>query len=171
MKLAIQCAFNYTTASLWNLFLLYIPSEALQEYSVKMNYAHISNLYICSLYGLIGKEVNMKNEDWIDKATQDYVKNSPSYHPCTVIATRESFKDGIIYALSHQWVSVADALPDENEEVLCMMKSNGAVVSGFIFKNEKDTPQVATSPDFHFEDYGEYEPTHWMHKPKLNPER
>lgn len=25
-------------------------------------------------------------------------------------------------------------------------------------------------PDFHFEDYGGYEPTHWMRKPKLNTE-
>lgn len=83
---------------------------------------------------------------------------------------KDSYKQGESGTLNNQWIPVDERLPREDEEVLCMMKSNGAVVSGFIFKNEKGTPQVATSPDFHFEDYGGYEPTHWMHKPKLNTE-
>lgn len=72
------------------------------------------------------------------------------------------------YVRKSQWISVDERLPNEDKEVLCRMKSNGAVVSGFIFKNEKGIPQVATSPDFHFEDYGGYEPTHWMPIPSLS---
>lgn len=42
------------------------------------------------------------------------------------------------------------------------MKSNRAIVGGFIFLNQDGHAEVATSPDFHFEDYENYEPTHWL---------
>ena len=87
---------------------------------------------------------------------------------------RERYKKTLIrfatIALSHQWVSVEDALPEPHEEVLCRMKSNDAVVSGFIFRNKKGIPEVATDSCFHFEDYEEYEPTHWCPIPPLNPD-
>lgn len=86
-------------------------------------------------------------------------------------AAQEYTADQTREAIDSQWISVEERLPKESEEVLCMMKSNGAIVSGFIFKNEKGAPQVATSPDFHFEDYGGYEPTHWCPIPQLNPEK
>lgn len=76
------------------------------------------------------------------------------------------FFAGAEYALSHQWISVEEALPDENEEVLCMMKSNHAIVSGYIYK-ENGIATVATSPDFEFEDYGDYEAVAWMPRPEL----
>lgn len=80
-------------------------------------------------------------------------------------------KWGADFALSHQWRSVEDELPNEDEEVLCRMKSNGAIVSGFIMKSKRTGRlEVATSPDFHFEDYGDYEPTHWMPIPELKTE-
>lgn len=88
-----------------------------------------------------------------------------------ILSSNEYFvKRGAQYALSHQWVSVEDAMPSENEEVLCMMKSNGAVVSGFIFRNKKGIPEVATDSCFHFEDYEGYEPTHWCPIPPLSPD-
>lgn len=88
-----------------------------------------------------------------------------------ILSSNEYFvKSGTLSALSHQWVSVEDALPEPHEEVLCMMKSNGAVVSGFILKNGKGKPEVATDPCFHFEDYEGYEPTHWCPIPPLNPD-
>ncbi len=62
-------------------------------------------------------------------------------------------------------------MPGEDEEVLCRMKSNGAVVSGFIFINKKGIPRVTTDSCFHFEDYEGYEPTHWMSLPALNSEK
>lgn len=74
--------------------------------------------------------------------------------------------EGAKYALSHQWVKVKERLPDKEEQVLCEMKSNGAVVSGYIFVNANGIPQVATDPSFEFEDYGYYEPIRWMKRPK-----
>lgn len=73
---------------------------------------------------------------------------------------------GAEWALSHQWVKVEERLPDVNELVLCEMKSNGAVVSGYIFRNRNGIPQVSTDPSFEFADYEYYEPVRWMKKPK-----
>ena len=87
---------------------------------------------------------------------------------CTGDIIKLSEKD----ILSQQWISVGERLPDENEEVLCMMKSNGAVVSGYImFSKVKKHLEVATNVDFHFEDDEGYEPTHWMPLPQLNHEK
>lgn len=63
--------------------------------------------------------------------------------------------------------NVKERQPDPNEEVICRMVSNGAFVSGYIFQ-EDGKYKVATSPDFHFEDYGDYECDYWFPKPKLN---
>lgn len=84
---------------------------------------------------------------------------------------KDSCRQGTSDALNNQWIPVDEQLPGESEEVLCRMKSNGAVVSGFIFINKKGIPQVATDSCFHFEDYEGYEPTHWMPLPPLNPEK
>ena len=35
---------------------------------------------------------------------------------------------GAVWILSHQWTNVKDRLPDKNEQVLCKMKSNVAVI-------------------------------------------
>ncbi len=75
-------------------------------------------------------------------------------------------KEAAEWALSHQWIEVKERLPDKEEQVLCEMKSNGAIVSGYIFTNANGIPQVATDPSFEFEDYGFYEPVRWMKKPK-----
>lgn len=63
--------------------------------------------------------------------------------------------------------NVKEQQPDPNEEVVCRMVSNGAFVSGYIYQ-EDGKYKVATSPDFHFEDYGDYECDQWFPKPKLN---
>lgn len=63
--------------------------------------------------------------------------------------------------------NVKEQQPDPNEEVVCRMVSNGAFVSGYIYQ-EDGKYKVATSPDFHFEDYGDYECDYWFPKPKLN---
>lgn len=78
----------------------------------------------------------------------------------------EMAKEGTEWALSHQWTEVEDKLPDKKEQVLCEMKSNGAVVSGYIFVNSNGIPQVATEPSFEFADYEYYKPVRWMKKPK-----
>lgn len=63
--------------------------------------------------------------------------------------------------------NVKERQPDPNEEVICRMVSNEAFVSGYIYQ-EDGKYKVSTSPDFHFEDYGDYECDYWFPKPKLN---
>lgn len=53
---------------------------------------------------------------------------------------------------SHQWTNVKDRLPDKNEQVLCEMKSNVAIISGYIFVNELGKAQVSTDTLFEFAD-------------------
>lgn len=64
-------------------------------------------------------------------------------------------------------ISVKEALPpDESTKVICMMKSNGEFVSGYIYLNN-GVPTIETNPAFEFEDYGNYEVTHWMYIPEI----
>ena len=56
---------------------------------------------------------------------------------------------------------VEERLPLESMCVLCRMKSNGQIVSGYLYKKDGKVC-VATDPNFHFEDYGDYEATHWF---------
>lgn len=60
------------------------------------------------------------------------------------------------------WVSVKDRLPHIDKMVLCQMKSNNAIVSGYITRCLGDKPQVLTAPDFEFDDLMDYEPIAWM---------
>ena len=60
-----------------------------------------------------------------------------------------------------QMIPVEERLPLENLRVLCRMKSNGQIVSGYLFK-QNGKVCVATDPNFHFEDYEDYEATHWF---------
>lgn len=114
---------------------------------------------------------NIPEKIWLNLGEE--VPDDSDFHDLSEVTWSENkvFNKDVEYVRKSEWISVEEWLPDENEEVLCMMKSNGAIVSGFIFKNAKDTPQVATSPNFHFEDYGGYEPTHWLYIPPLNPEK
>lgn len=65
------------------------------------------------------------------------------------------------------WISVKERLPKENDMVLCRMVSNGAIVSGYIVVEAGKPPRVATSGNFEFEDYGDYECDLWMPIPDL----
>lgn len=61
----------------------------------------------------------------------------------------------------HQMIPVEERLPLEDMRVLCRMKSNGQIVSGYLYK-EGGRVCVATDSNFHFEDYCDYEATHWF---------
>lgn len=65
------------------------------------------------------------------------------------------------------WISVKERLPKENDMVLCRMVSNGAIVSGYIVVEAGKPPRVATSGNFEFEDYGDYECDMWIPIPDL----
>lgn len=79
----------------------------------------------------------------------------------------QAYEDGWDAMLGGLLTNVKERQPDPNEEVVCRMVSNGAFVSGYIYQ-EDGKYKVATSPDFHFEDYGDYECDYWFPKPKLN---
>ena len=82
---------------------------------------------------------------------------------------REDFKAGAEWqAKQSPWVSIKERLPKENDMVLCRMVSNGAIVSGYIVVEAGKPPRVATSGNFEFEDYGDYECDMWMPIPDLD---
>ena len=58
-------------------------------------------------------------------------------------------------------IPVEERLPLESMCVLCRMKSNGQIVSGYLYKKDGKVC-VATDSNFHFEDYCDYEATHWF---------
>ena len=66
------------------------------------------------------------------------------------------------------WISVEERLPKQNELVLCRMVSNGAIVSGYIFVEDKKPPRVATQGSFEFEDWNDYECDMWMSIPSFD---
>lgn len=81
---------------------------------------------------------------------------------------KDAFVSGAEWqAKQSPWVSVKERLPKENEIVLCRMVSNGAIVSGYIVVEAGKPPRVATSGNFEFEDYGDYECDMWMPIPDL----
>lgn len=66
------------------------------------------------------------------------------------------------------WISVKERLPEQNELVLCRMVSNGAIVSGYIFVEDKKPPRVATQGSFEFEDWNDYECDMWTPIPSFD---
>lgn len=89
-------------------------------------------------------------------------------YPYDDIDMINAFKAGAEWlAKQSPWVSIKERLPKENEMVLCRMVSNGAIVSGYIVVEAGKPPRVATSGDFEFEDYGDYECDMWMPIPDL----
>lgn len=106
----------------------------------------------------------------VEEAAKEYADNL--YEPTDRgILYRETQKDFIAgadwQAKQSPWISVKERLPNENEIVLCRMKSNGAIVSGYIFISPEGYACVSTSPNFEFEDYGGYECDMWMPIPKF----
>lgn len=89
-------------------------------------------------------------------------------YPYDDIDMINAFKAGAEWqAKQSPWVSIKERLPKENDMVLCRMVSNGAIVSGYIVVEAGKPPRVATSGNFEFEDYGDYECDMWMPIPDL----
>ena len=63
------------------------------------------------------------------------------------------FNEGAEYALSHQWISVEEALPEANENVLALIDGVPVVAKGYHVR--------ARLRDI----------THWMPIPKFNPDK
>ena len=67
--------------------------------------------------------------------------------------SREDFIAGAEYALSHQWISVEDALPEANEHVLTLIGGVPVIAKGYHVR--------ARLRDI----------THWMPIPKFEPDK
>ena len=65
----------------------------------------------------------------------------------------KGFIDGAEYAISHQWISVEEALPEANENVLALIGSVPVVAKGYHVR--------ARIRDI----------SHWMPIPKFNPDK
>ena len=68
-------------------------------------------------------------------------------------AYKEGFKNGAEYALSHQWISVEEAMPGANENVLALIGSVPVVAKGYHVR--------ARLRDI----------SHWMPIPKFEPNK
>lgn len=91
----------------------------------------------------------------------------PDWGGLPMVAKKYFIKGAEWQAKQSSWINVKERLPKENEMVLCRMVSNGAIVSGYIVVEAGKPPRVATSGNFEFEDYGDYECDMWMPIPDL----
>ncbi|MDE5688682.1 MAG: DUF551 domain-containing protein [Paramuribaculum sp.] len=93
-----------------------------------------------------------------DKNLTDEELNCATYMPS------ENFSDGwdkgVDFALSHQWISVDERLPEDDETVLT--HSNYGYVLAYYSEQDKMW--------FVYGNYGDINPTHWLPIPQLNPE-
>ena len=65
----------------------------------------------------------------IEEEAREYASNQTSLDYIGKLSCKQSFIDGARFSLSHQWISVEDALPELNEEVLVLFPDGTATVS------------------------------------------
>ena len=80
-------------------------------------------------------------------------------------AYKEGFKNGAEYALSNQWISVEEALPEYDEAVLVIDKT-GIEETGVYFNHRSNNPMVKTYENG-FCDIGMSEVMYWCEVPKF----
>lgn len=95
----------------------------------------------------------------IEEESIEYVRPTRDIIPLAEsIASKEGFMRGAEYALSHQWISVDEALPENGKTVLAIDCDNDVFVVWF---DETDkTWQELSDGQF-------IVPTHWMPIPKI----
>ena len=87
----------------------------------------------------------------IEEAAEKYAANQTGLDYIGEVACEKGFIEGAEYALSHQWISVEEALPEANEHVLTLIGGVPAVAKGYHVR--------ARLRDI----------THWMPIPKFEP--
>ena len=93
----------------------------------------------------------------IEEAANDrYTDNTFAY---------KGFINGAEYAISHQWISVEDALPEYDEAVLVIDKT-GIEETGVYFSHRSNNPMVKTYENG-FCDIGMSEVMYWCEVPKF----
>lgn len=81
-------------------------------------------------------------------------------------AYNEGFIEGVQWAVSNQWISVDEALPEYEEAVLVIDKL-GVEDTGYYFNHRSNNPMVKTYKNG-FCDIGFEEVEYWMPVPELN---
>lgn len=97
------------------------------------------------------------DENFIDRI----VKDEP--WPTAKAAFAKAFIDGADFALSRQWVSVDDALPEINFYVL-------AHIPG-LYLGRHNAVSYWDGEDWHTHNCNYIRPDYWMPIPQLNPEK
>lgn len=101
----------------------------------------------------------------IEEVMADYADNLyPKYFPQHSIA-KAAFAAGAEYALSHQWISVEEALPEPEEDVIIFNKSSIRHYEiGWLRKKGYSKSKWAITNGF----VEDEDITHWMPIPKLD---
>lgn len=103
-----------------------------------------------------------------DKAAEDYADRLAELRPTIFPDIAEAFKDGADFALSHQWISAEERLPEEGQEVLLYdANSIRHYIIGWRRKKSDNNSRWALSNGY----VEDKDITHWLPIPSLNPEK
>lgn len=113
-----------------------------------------------------------KRHAWIEKNFHDHGLSEEEVmcsKPLPSVNFSKEFKAGMNFALSHQWVSVEDRLPEPEQEVLLYNKHSVRHYEiGWLHKKKgDDKSRWALSNGFVEDD----DITHWCAIPELNDEK
>ena len=67
----------------------------------------------------------------IEEAAREYTSNQTGLDYIGETACERGFIDGAEYAFSHQWISVEEALPEANENVLALIGGVPVIARGY----------------------------------------
>ena len=102
----------------------------------------------------------------IEEGADHFAHLYPKVSVADVITFRkDAFAAGARFALSNQWISVDEALPDYEEDVLVIDKL-GVENTGYYFNHRSNNPMVKTYKNG-FCDIGFEEVEYWMPVPKF----
>lgn len=108
------------------------------------------------------EQIEKERNEYVDAVIRSFGNNGV---PCGIRDIRgmiaNGFRDGANFAFSHQWISVDERLPKDDETVLTY-SSYGYVLA---YYSEQDRMWFA------YGNYGDINPTHWLPIPPLNPEK
>lgn len=97
--------------------------------------------------------------------SKHYDPNISKYSQGKQVGYIRGFKEGAEYALSHQWISVEDALPEYDETVIVDFGDDDYALS-----HRSNNPDVLTDING-FCNYGYKEILAWLPIPKFEPKK
>lgn len=104
------------------------------------------------------------NREQLEESAKQY--GLVNFKPDEAEAAKRGFMAGARFALSNQWISVDEALPEYEEDVLVIDKL-GVEDTGYYFNHRSNNPIVKTYKNG-FCDIGFEEVEYWMPVPELN---